>query len=231
VTAWKAPKPFDYRLDAAGFDSTFGSLPIGGLLVDIDGEETFRIRAINKWLERHLGLQPGKTAGLSLQQVPVGLGQLSQPLAECHRSGERVMSELSFLRPDGPRHLAISLVPLRDATDTIRQVVGIVIDLIERNRLRQLLRQSEQRYRRLVGNVSEGIFQSAPEAYFLNVNDVLAEMLGYEDPEQVLDELTDLVGQFYVDPEQHARFVHHMETSDSLTGAEYQVRRRDGRVI
>lgn len=95
----------------------------------------------------------------------------------------------------------------------------------------QELRDAEAKYRGIFENAVEGIYQSTPDGRYLAVNTALARMYGYERPEDLLREVSDIQRQIYVDPKFRVQFQHEIETAGVIRGLEYQVRRRDGAVI
>jgi diguanylate cyclase (GGDEF)-like protein/PAS domain S-box-containing protein len=96
---------------------------------------------------------------------------------------------------------------------------------------RTQLEQAEMDFKELFENAIEGIFRTTPDGRYLRVNPALARMYGFEGPQHMLKELTDISRQLYVDPGQRGRFVQLMEQSDTLADFESQVRRADGTVI
>src|SRR5260370_6885022 len=56
-------------------------------------------------------------------------------------------------------------------------------------------------------------------------------MYGYYRPDELLNEVSDIQKQIYVDPSFRERFKKEIELAGFVHGMEYQVRRRDGRVI
>ena len=55
-------------------------------------------------------------------------------------------------------------------------------------------------YRSIFENAIEGIFQTSPSGHYLNVNPALARMYGYESAEDLIEQLTTIRAQLYVDP-------------------------------
>jgi len=47
-------------------------------------------------------------------------------------------------------------------------------------------------------NAVEGIFQSTPDGRFLTVNPALARILGYESADEIIETITDVTHQLYV---------------------------------
>lgn len=97
--------------------------------------------------------------------------------------------------------------------------------------MRRGLGPALDRYRGLVENAVEGIFQTTPEGRYLMANRTLARIYGYDDPEELIARLTDIAHQLYVDAARREEFVRILQAEDSVLGFESQVYRRDGRVI
>jgi two-component system cell cycle sensor histidine kinase/response regulator CckA len=93
------------------------------------------------------------------------------------------------------------------------------------------LKADENRYRGMFENAIEGIYQSTPDGQYLVVNAALARMYGYERPEELLNQVSDIQNQVYVDCSFREKFKQQIEATGFVQGLEYQVRRRDGTVI
>jgi PAS domain S-box-containing protein len=88
-----------------------------------------------------------------------------------------------------------------------------------------------ERYRGLVDNAVEGIFQTTPEGRYIMANPMLARIYGYDCPDDLVRNLTDIAHQLYVDPDRRGAFLRILQAQDAVWGFESQVYRRDGRVI
>ena len=93
------------------------------------------------------------------------------------------------------------------------------------------LRQAEEKYRSIVENSVEGIFQTSIDGRFLSANPSLAQIYGYQSSEDLLDSLTDIQRQLYVEPGRRGEFIRLMEQHGAVTGFESQVYRKDSSVI
>jgi PAS domain S-box-containing protein len=93
------------------------------------------------------------------------------------------------------------------------------------------LKEAETKYRGMFENAIEGIYQSTPEGRYLIVNAALARMYGYEQPEQLMNQVSDIQNQIYVDAAFRQKFKQQIEQTGFVHGLEYQVRRRDGSII
>lgn len=111
-----------------------------------------------------------------------------------------------------------------------RSVVWVARDITQAKRAEIVLRQAEENYRSIFENALEGVFQTSPEGRYLRANPALAEIYGYGSPQALLEELTDIAQQLYVDPQRRAAFIATLEQEGEVHGFESQIRRRDGSV-
>jgi len=93
------------------------------------------------------------------------------------------------------------------------------------------LKAAEAVYRSMFENAPEGIYQSTPDGRYLTVNAALARMYGYERPEEMLQRVSDIENQIYVEATFRERFKQEIERTGVVHELEYRVRRCDGRVI
>jgi PAS domain S-box-containing protein len=103
--------------------------------------------------------------------------------------------------------------------------------LEEKERLLSQVRQAELKYHSIFDNAVEGIFQSTPEGRFLTANRALAQMYGYQSPEELTEKLTDISTQIYVEPTQRTALLEALKESDIVLNFEMEVLRADGRTI
>jgi PAS domain S-box-containing protein len=109
------------------------------------------------------------------------------PLIEMYRDGipRRVYDEV-FWKKDGTSFpVEYFATPIHENGVCTGAVVTFR-DVSEERRARQVLRESEARYRLLVENAAYGIFRTAPDGKFLDANNALATMLGYSSPSELL---------------------------------------------
>jgi PAS domain S-box-containing protein len=93
------------------------------------------------------------------------------------------------------------------------------------------LARAEEKYRSIFENAIEGIFQSSPRGRFFNVNPAMAEILGYDSPEDLLSSVHDIATQFYVNPKDRDKFQRLVDQQDRVLEFETQLYRKDGRII
>jgi PAS domain S-box-containing protein len=80
-------------------------------------------------------------------------------------------------------------------------------------------------------DLGEGMFRTSIEGGYLSVNPALAEIYGYDSPQQMMTELCDIQRQLYVDPNRRQEFIDAMVRDSFVTDFRSQVYRRDGDII
>lgn len=103
--------------------------------------------------------------------------------------------------------------------------------LIKLRKSAVLIQQVEEKYRRIVDNSVEGIFQTTPSGRYMSANITLANIYGYASPEELCATLTNIDRQLYVQPKRHAELIELLEKHDSVSDFESQVYRKDGSTL
>jgi len=101
-------------------------------------------------------------------------------------------------------------------------------DITERKRAEQARLEAEQKYRDIFENANEGIFQSTEAGCLLTANPALARILGYESPEELIPERTQIATQHFVDPGRREEMKRLVASSGVVRGFEYEAYRKDG---
>ena len=143
--------------------------------------------------------------------------------------GEPYEEEMRLRRADGKYHwFLVRTAPLRDEQGHLVKWYGVSIDIEDRKRAEEALREAEQKYRDIFENAGEGIFQSTPEGRYIAANPTLARMYGFASPEQLIRSRQDISLQVYVDPTRREEFKHQLEEQGAVRGFEHEVFRKDG---
>jgi len=87
---------------------------------------------------------------------------------------------------------------------------------------------TDEMYRSIFENAIEGIFQTTREGQYLNVNPALAKMYGYDSKEDLMQGLTKIENQLYVDPKRRDEFIAEMREHSVVRGFESEIYRKDG---
>jgi len=88
-------------------------------------------------------------------------------------------------------------------------------------------KRAEEKYRTLVSNVQEGVFISNPQGRFLDFNDALMRILGFEERDELLN--ADIPSMF-VNSADRERLKKLLQDHGTVADFEYEIRRKDGEV-
>ena len=121
-------------------------------------------------------------------------------ILQMSKQGKRVPTiEEKFIRLDGTTFEAeVAAMPFLWQGKFAIQVV--LRDVTERIKAEQAIRGSEAKYRTLIENVLDGVYQTTPDGEILTANPALARMLGYESEIDLL--LLNIEKELFVDSEE-----------------------------
>ncbi|MDR4478966.1 MAG: PAS domain S-box protein [Nitrospira sp.] len=197
-----------------------------GLIAYVDRNERYRF--VNAGYERHFGLPRERIIGGSVEEL---LQQdYSQVQAFIRRvlEGEQITFETTSLRQAGEETLLSTYVPEWTAEGKVEGFYVLITDMTDRKRTEQALRESEERFRHLFEQASDGIVMADMAGHYLDVNTRACHMLGYSREELLSMSVTDLL-----DPHDYRR-LRDIKT-ELLDGhrhsAEWQLRRKDGATL
>ena len=92
-------------------------------------------------------------------------------------------------------------------------------------------RLAEESYRKLFEGSVDGIYVTTPAGELLNANPALAQIMGYDTPEQLIRGIGDVTEAIYVHPAARAEYQHLMQRDGMVREFEYQVRDRGGAIL
>ena len=90
---------------------------------------------------------------------------------------------------------------------------------------------SDPNYREFFDNAVVGMFRTTLDGRFMAANKTLANMLGYESPDELVANVTDIGAQLFVDPGERAEAVSVAAETKQYLGKEIALRRADGTKI
>lgn len=119
---------------------------------------------------------------------------------------------------------------LRDDSGLPVGILGVLRDITERKQAEEMLQQSEEKYKSLIENLNVGIYRGVPGGggRFIDVNQALVKMLGYDKKEEVL-ELR--VSDAYFYQEDRKRIREKISRHGFLKNEEITLKRKDGTPI
>ena len=119
-------------------------------------------------------------------------------------------------------------IPFEKEDGTLSKL-SIYRDITERKNREEMLWVSEEDFKRLFENIPTGVFISSKEGKFINANQALLDMLGYESKEEFLN--IDISKDLYLRPEDRSKFREMIERDGRVTDYEVDFKRRDGSTI
>jgi len=119
-------------------------------------------------------------------------------------------------------------IPFGNEEGTLSKL-SIYHDIGKEKKQEEMLRASEEEFKNLFEHVASGVFISSKEGKFLNANQALLDMLGYDSKEAFLN--IDLPQDLYVRPEDRRTFQEMMERDGRVIDYEVEFKRKDGSTI
>jgi len=180
-------------------------------------DDSHRVMRVNQPLAEFIGARPAELIGIHMRDL----------LTRNDNTGQQ---PCPFCLPDAAEEVAIPLLDRTFMVSTSRihgalheglQTIHVLRDVTER-------RDAERRYRELFDNVQEGVFFCDAHGKFIDVNDALVRMLGYDSREQLL--ALDVPTLFYASREEYINARKAAEAQDKST-REVALRRKNGALL
>ena len=146
-------------------------------------------------------------------------------LDEVWRSGTLRQSE-TFRQG---KFFELKLHPVFDGERVIRAVAVYAHDVTEARLMEAALRQTEEKYRKIFENATEGIFQLDVNGRILSANPAFAHIHGFDSPEQLMALVPD-IAQLYAEPEQRRELMRILGKVGHAENFEVRMLRPDGSV-
>ena len=162
------------------FRRMFEDTAAGMMLVNLDGW----LRQVNPALCKMLGYAEDEMLGLTFFDITHPDDQEdTRKFKEALISGEGRSHHLEtrYRRKDGEMlwgQVTGSLI--RDAGGGPHYILGQLVDITERKRAEEALRESEETLRSIIETTSEGYIETDPEAGIIEINNSFCAMLGYQ---------------------------------------------------
>jgi len=183
-------------------------------------DKRWRILRTNRSLATHLGVPPvalvGEAVG-TLRQMAETEGTLPCPFCV---DTEQPKEEHVVTARD--RVFLVSTSRTLRVPDDDARTIHVLKDITDR-------REAERRYRELFDSIQEGLFFATPDGRFLDVNDAMVRMLGYESRDELLR--NDVGSYLYPAPEARERILRELHSKGVLRNYEETLRRKDGTLL
>lgn len=145
--------------------------------------------------------------------------KLTRPLIE-------FTAKVSTIDLDNPMPDLAQRVNL-DKRSEIGVLAHSITEMAERLRCANAaIRETEEKYRGIIENAIQGVFQTTVDGAIVTANPALAQMFGYDSIEEAVG-VTDLVHQHYVNQSDREVFLATLRTQGVIEGFELELKRRD----
>lgn len=134
---------------------------------------------------------------------------------------EGAAGEADELDPWLQGYFLVSTSTFTDPGGKVLGTVHVLKDITERKR-------AEEKYRSLVSSVQEGVFISTPQGHFLDFNEAMMRMTGFETREELLR--ADIPAAIYANPADRERLKRLLQEHGSVADFEFEMRRKDGEI-
>jgi PAS domain S-box-containing protein len=205
----------------------FDSMLEGYFEVDLTGNITFFNEAVSKFF----GYSSHELRGLNYQKFASSEGaqRLLQVFSEVFTTGNpHEIDDYEIVKKDGSIGMAeFSVSLLRNTAGEPIGFRGVTRDVTEKRKTRETLRESEDKYRNILENITEGYFENDLRGNLTFFNDSLVAVYGY-----TRDELMHMDYRQYMD-EENAHKVFQAYNTVYTTGKpdreiQFEIIRKDG---
>jgi PAS domain S-box-containing protein len=183
-------------------------------------DRRWRILRTNRSLATLLGVPPvalvGEAVG-TLRQLAETPGNLPCPFCV-----DTDQSREEHVISSRDRVFLLSTSRTLGIPDDEARTIHVLKDITDR-------REAERRYRELFDSIQEGLFFATPDGRFLDVNDAMVRMLGYESRDELLR--NDVGSYLYPAPEAREHIMHELNAKGVLRNYEETLRRKDGTLL
>ena len=183
-------------------------------------DRSWRVVRTNRSLASHLGVPPVALVGeamSSLRQIAETGSDLPCPFC---RDTQQAREEYVVASPE--RIFLVSTSRTPGVSDDDTRTIHVLKDITDR-------REAERRYRELFDSIQEGLFFATPDGRFLDVNDAMVRMLGYDGRDELLR--ADVGPHLYPAGAARERFLLALAERGVLRNYEETLRRKDGTLL
>jgi PAS domain S-box-containing protein len=143
--------------------------------------------------------------------------------------GQKVCTEMSIRAPQGPvKETEVCIAPTQSDDGRIK-TYAYIRDITERKKFEKELKESEEKFRNLFERVQHGLYISTKEGRFVDCNQAMWGVLGYQDKEEFLK--IDIARDLYVKPEDRKTFQGLVEKQGFVKDFELEWKKKNGEKI
>jgi len=156
--------------------------------------------------------------------------KVMQAVEHILHKGEKRDVEASLLIKDGSS-IPHFFTGIRMTISGHRYLLGVGTDITKLKKTEGLLKKSEEKYREIVENAVEGIYQTTSSGKMISSNPSMAKILGYNSPQDFMNSISDVAKDLYVSADERNQFIELMHKKESVSGYEVQFYKKDKSII
>jgi len=182
-------------------------------------------------MSRILGYPHGEITGLDYMSLVDPDDRAAQSGRRAEReagSREPQVYEIHLRRKNGQRILCEVRADAVQYQDDIAST-GTLRDVTEERHRQRAIAEAERRYRELFEHSPAGLFRTGLDGRIMEVNRVMANILGYDSAEQLKASVNDML-ELYAQPDERRQLVERALRDGSFSHYETRVRTRSGRL-
>lgn len=122
----------------------------------------------------------------------------------------------------------VTAAPIFNEEGKIVQAVYITRDITERKMSEEIVRKSEERYRKLFDSTLDGVYEVNADGVFTQMNQACARIFGYESPEKVIGRN---VLEYWSDPRDREAYRAELKLKKSVSAYHMAAKKFDGKPI
>ncbi len=141
-------------------------------------DQSWKILRTNRSLASHLKQPPAALVGEPMNNLRrIAETGSALPCPFCRNTNH---AREEYIASAEGRTFLVSTSRAPGATEEESRTIHVLKDITDR-------REAERRYRELFDSIQEGLFFATPDGQFLDVNDAMVRMLGYESREEIIE--------------------------------------------
>lgn len=190
----------------------------------------YRFLSVNASFLRITGLREEQIVGKTTNEV------IPKPsLMLVHSNYEKAIREQRIISweetsqyPTGLKTGIVSIVSIFNKKGSCTHLVGSVVDVTERRRAEEKLRESEEKFRRYIGSAPDGVFVVDAMGNYVDVNQAACDLTGYTQSELTGMSITDIIDSETI-PVSKENFKQLKRTG--IAKSEFKLKRKDGSIV
>ncbi|NOY70658.1 MAG: response regulator [Deltaproteobacteria bacterium] len=117
------------------------------------------------------------------------------------------------------------------AVETSQANLKLQEEISERLKASKAMIESEKKYKSIFENAQEGIYRAGGDDSFIDTNPSLANILGYDSPEELIASISEIRTQLFADPVERHELYKTLLGTDVVNNFECRLNRKDGSTI